>query len=135
MPNALKRFRIVVGWPKTILCMLVLLAMLASATISIVLTKGSDWPVWFLPGLVLGALLRPLLLIKPSITHQALKAVWVALVLFVVVRKALSSPPWVLVAMAITSGAYIAACFMFYSSLAMYVATLMHKHAPSEESQ
>ena len=135
MPNVIVRFQKVVGWMSTILFCLVLMGMLASATISIIVSRGSDWPIWFLPGLVLGALLRPLLLIKPSVTHQALRGIWVAVVLFIVVKRALGSPTWSFIVLAIAGGAYMAASFVFYSSTVMYVASLLEKQSRLNDSE
>lgn len=134
MPNALVRFQQVVGWLRTILFGVVFLAMLAAVVSSIVGGKPLDWPIWFVPGLVLGVLLRPVLMLKPTVTMYALNGMWVVLAVFLVIHKSLGRPIWSSATLAGATGIYIAASFVFYSSTVMYLASLLEKQAATSDS-
>lgn len=126
MPNALVRFQKMAGWIRTVLFGLVFVALTSLAIVEIVGGNITSPLVWFLPGLLLGALLQPLLVLQPVWTAKVLNGFWLVYMLYVLLgHKALGKPQWSDCLIFASAGLYLAASFVFYSSRLLYIASLV----------
>ncbi len=124
------------GWPRTIVFCLVFLLMLSLMVFELARFNLGSPAIWFLPGLVFGVFLRPVMLAHPPMTLKVINVFWFVYFLHAFVgHKVLGKPHWSECALFALGGLYLTASFVFYSSKLLYVASLVVEAEDDENKQ